>query len=373
MNEAGYKEVAAAYPESNLHGELTLAGAIRKYWDVISKNWIAERTLNENAADYEKRILFATPLKPLKDYSQNDLNDIVEGLAAENDYEEGTREHYEHLIRLVIDACFDGGEQIHGSLVKSRIERKTKERSPIVKSFTEEEENAFHEWASRLNGNEVKGPELAVVLMFYYAFRNQEAAGFCFGNYDQATNHNVPVLRVLQTTIGQTRRTKVRGKTLNAHREIPCTSKLVCRLIEERKKHVIEKSGKTSEEIMLWPICSSEKDLSEHCTTNEITVCAREVFEMLNIAGNRWDDVLEEAMGYDYEEIRNDTETPQAYALRRNAVTRFYSYPIQLDEAELHYIIGHEIDVTGIERSDYTNTDIMETVVNKMRRHRFYK
>ena len=124
---------------------------------------------------------------------------------------------------------------------------------------------------------------------------------------------------------------------------------------------------------MFWPICSSEKDFSSHCTTNEITVCARRIFEDLKIVGNRWDDVLPDIVDDDYTDIRTDAETPQAYALRRNAATRFYASPIELDEADLHYIIGHEIAITGIERFDYTNSDIMESVIQKMRKHNYYK
>ena len=367
-------EIKFTVPERNFRGELTLAGAFIKYFPEVSRNWNADRTINENIADFEKRIIGTNnPLKPLKDYTASELAAIVDVLSSRKEYEPATREHYLFLIRNLIRCCIEANEELHPTVMAEYGRNAVKRKGGIVKSFTPQEESAIVEWIESLTQDQLTGPVIAFVMMFYFGFRNQEAAGLMFSSLDYHTNHGVPMLRMMQTMIKKSRRTKRRGKTRNAHREIPCISKTVLKIVQMRKDYILSHSEViTEDDIALYPLCSAKKRFDLHCTTDEITEAAKRIFNSLGIVGNTWNEVLAENEWDSFAEIREDSETPQAYALRRNALTRFYGDPIRLDEAELQYIAGHEIEDPTIRRSDYTNADIMRPIIRKMSRCKLY-
>lgn len=368
--------VASTYPALNLEDKITLAGAVRKYWSEISAKWCAERTITGNIADYEKRILQkANPLKALSEYSKEDFDEIIRKLSEEGDYDEGTEEHYRHLIRLIVKCSNIGGEILHDSLIKINKEKTGNKKNTIIQSFSEMEEKAIYDWICSLDGHSISGTTLAVVLMFLYGFRNQECAGLTFTSLDCDTNHLIPMLRIYQTTITHSRATKLRGKTYNAQREIPCLNKKSLELIESRMERIKADNLKNGIEIpdVLIPICGCDKNHLIHCTTEEITNRAKLVFSDLGIEGNTWKELLSPEQLEEVEIIKQDANSPQCYALRRNAITRFYSYPISLREEELHYIAGHEIDVNNVLRTDYTNYDVMSEIVQKMEKHKYYR
>lgn len=373
MNEYN---VASIYPSANLDDCITLAGALRKYWNEISNKWHAERTITGNIADYERRILQKSePLKALSEYTDEDFTAIINELSEVGNYDEGTVEHYQHLIRLIIKCSSEGGETLNKSLFVKERNKTGKIKRNIVKSFSLEEEKRIENWINGLNGKNISGTTLAFVIMFLYGCRNQECAGLTYSSLDTYTNHLHPMLRIYQTTVTKSRETKLKGKTHNAQREIPCLNPKCLELIHSKMDQIksdIRKDGLNIENVEI-PICGSDKNPLEHCTTDEITVRAKEIFNELNIKGNTWDELLTDEQMENINEIESDAQSPQCYALRRNAITRFYGDPICLTEEELHYIAGHAIDVTNIERSDFTNYDVMKELINKMQKHELYK
>ena len=359
-------EVAIAYPSLTLSNRITLAGAVRKYWPAISRNWFADRTITGNISDYERRILAeANPLKALEDYTAADFDLIVKKLEAAGDYKEGTTEHYRHLIRLIIDSCINGKENIDTSLIKTN-ESEDKKRKGLIRSLTDDEEDKMFNWTASLDAKTMTGPEIGVVMMFYLGVRNHEAAGTTFGSVHHNDILETNMLRVIMTTSGKTRNTKTKTKTPNGHRDLPVPFDILINLTKDRKKYIEEQFGLAGQDLYLMPICCSPHDYKKHCTYEEINQAAKRVFLSLGIGGNKWKLLLGDE---DVDEVIEEEKDPTAYLLRRNAATRYYA--LGLSEAEIHYVMGHAIDTTGIVRSDYTNSYLMRPIFDKIRKHRF--
>lgn len=358
-------EVAVTYPVTNLKGKLTLAGAIHRYWPQISRNWFADRTIAGNISDYERRILSeADPLKAMGEYTSGDFDEIIKTLETAGDYKEGTTNHYRHLINLIIESCLEANEDIDTSLIdEDNSEKAAKEG--LVRSLTENEEKMMFEWVESLDPETVTGPEIGVAVMFILGVRNHEAAGMTFGSMYYDNNYKAYMMRVIMTTKGKTRRTKSKTKTSNGHRAIPILFEVLVNLIEGRKKFIMAECGLAETDLYMMPLCCSPYNPKQHCTYEEINQAAKQIFRLLGINGNKWSLLLSEE---DAAGIIAEEKDPTAYLLRRNAATRYYS--LWLTEAEIHYIMGHEIDATGTIRSDYTNSRLMKPIIDKIGKHK---
>lgn len=287
------KEVALAFPETTLDGRLTMAGILRKYWGDISKLWEASRTINGNINDYENRVLqIADSFKAFSDYTSDDIDSIISILETRGDYMPGTTDHYRHLVKLIIDCAYEGGEVLHSSLwtkvSKSAIEKMGGRR--LVKSLTDDEEDRMWNWIKSKGASEFTGPEIGVILMFIFGLRNEEAGGTTWDSIRYDTNSNAVMLRVLMTLIGTSRELKTKGKTRNAHRELPSVYQVVNKLLADRKHYV---KSQCDSNINLLPICCAPNDLSKPCTTQEINLAAKKLFNTLGINGNRWDCLID--------------------------------------------------------------------------------
>lgn len=206
--------------------------------------------------------------------------------------------------------------------------------------------------------------------MFCLGLRNEEACGLDFGDIKPMQYHpKCSCLWVYKSTKRGTNQLQASGKTRNMARLLPIPGVLL-ELLEERRRLIQEKvdAGQIilpkNATIDQLPIVCSDFDYLERCNSKQLTAAGRQILKAVKIAENELayiDIELEENRLAEDGVYEKD---PTVYLCRRNLGTHLYI--MGLTEAEIQYVMGHDIEDPYENRNDFTNEDKLYQIKRKM-------
>lgn len=362
----------------SIDGKLTFCGALETYYDECAVHWKSEKTRTQYDRDYNDKILPSLPVhndRTIETYTKEDYDAAVQAIIEKGQgredepfkpYADTTIQHFRHLIKRVVEVAAENGmcsNVLWGSVFQFsedvRVKDAINERVRLKKSLTVKQE---HKIAKLLLADvQQQGQNLGLLLMFALGLRNGEACGANFGDIKRMENPTYSVLWVYKSTIAGTNTLQSSGKTRNADRIIPIPSVLVQYLAERRR--YLEQVLTETQEIESLPIACVGSDFERRCSAAQLTAAGRELFRRAEMA--------ESQLAYiDAELMRNQRlesayeKDPTAYLLRRNFGTHLHI--LGLSEAEIEYVIGHDIQDSYETRNEFVNEEKLYEIKQKL-------
>lgn len=380
MNKFSKKTILEEFGDFNtrIGDKYTFAGVVlnQEIWcGFLSKNW-NEQTQKNYFREYCKYFFNYLNDKPLEKYEKTDFDNVMIKIKAQR-RKEGTStstqiiRHFEYIMRRVTKAaaeyhiCEDvlWGSRYDISDTKKDDEKLKDSLVRLQKSLSINEEK---EITRRLLYDEKQqGEYFGLALMFCLGLRENEACAASFEDIKPfKCDPNRYCLWVYKTSDKNTRDTKFGGKTGNAPRIIPMPDKLV-ELIQRRRKYLQNILPKEKRKhLERWPIACS-KEYHIQCRPSELSVAGTRLLREAKINEKMmsyFDDALQ------YEQYNKEPgvieKDPTAYLFRRNAATHFYI--LGLDDNEIQYIIGHDIEDPNDERNYFRNEEKLYQIAKKM-------
>lgn len=379
---------------SMVDGKLTFAGVLTKNYHVIvdmPRKWSADSTRKQYLRDYDEYVLPELNEFPLERYEREDYDKVIERVYQKRgiDCKESFVQHIRNIIRRVLvvaeqeGICTDilWGTSYSVESEGAEEELCSKELVRLRKSFTIDEEISIVN--AVLDDHTQSGLNFGVALMFCLGIRNAEACGSDFGDIHRLKkDKSMRCLWVYKTTSYDSSQEHYGGKTGNVGRVIPIPSRLDD-LLERRRQFLIEKVLDGSLEAIRE---QDEMDLSDVefaeafvdrlpivCLGDHYTMrCASKELTAAGTAMLREVKIEQEMLALIDYDIRRPGRTeegivekdPTAYACRRNLGTQLYI--LGLDESEIQYIMGHEIEDDNDERNFYRNEEKLYEIALKM-------
>ncbi|MBO4912471.1 MAG: hypothetical protein J5504_07075, partial [Butyrivibrio sp.] len=344
-------------------------------WEEIKKGW-NDNTTRSYLTKYISCVFPRLQEKPLKEYTKDDYENVLNSIRNEL-REQGRKYHkkqmhrFEYWIRVVTKAANKlypelFPDPLWGSrfqINEKKVEDKVKlECVRLIKSLSIGEEIRI--FNKLMKDPKQKGVFFGLALMFCLGLRNQEAVAVSFGDIYALDDENYYIL-IYKTAAGDTRGSKLGGKTKNAIRKIPIPKHLK-RLLDERKKYLCEILGKTEKEISKYPIACKEGEYTVQCKPSELTTQGSQLLREVKVSENM--------LAFMDEDIEREREIepgvfekdPTAYLFRRNLATHLYI--LGLTHNEIRYIMGHDIEDEDDERNFIGNEDRLKRIAEKMKK-----
>ncbi|MGN1158335.1 MAG: hypothetical protein ACI4TK_19355 [Agathobacter sp.] len=376
---------------SQIDGKPTFRGIIDDYLDEEKVHWRLDSTIKSYGADFDSKILpklLDHNRKTIDQYTKEDFDQVVqiikeEGKSASGKvfqpYADSTIQHFRHIIYEVVKAaveaklCEDILWGTEYALTEKKHEDYSEEIEELVrlkKSFTPEEEKKIA--AAVFTNPRQRGQEMGILLMDAFGLRNNEACGTDFGCIKPMDGHAGSYeLWVYQSTKRGTNILGSSGKTKNADRIIPIPD-LVYQFLMERKEFVESELRRIAEEqgikrdelpdIDELPIACCGTNYMERCASRHLTAACRELFKEIGVSEKMLAYLDRDLHQNDYSELKEKEAT--AYTFRRNFGTHLFI--LGLDEAEIQYIIGHDVEDPYETRNEYVNEDRRYAIKLKM-------
>ncbi len=366
---------------SEIDGRPTFLGVMFRYYNEIIVGWNAD-TQKNYFWDYRRFLLPDLNSSPLKSYTKEDFEKIFSLLperkkAFNQVYHERVLRHFWHITNRVLkiasknNICPNvlwGSEELLPE--ETDEEAAEKELVRLKKSLSIQEELQIAEQIL-VDPNQT-GQRMGLALMFCLGLRNGEACGADFQDIHPMEGHpEIDCLLVYKSTKQGSNTVKMGGKTKNMGRMIPIPSKLKS-LLDQRYKLLEEKAmagelpGYGPAEVVEGllrnlPIACDGLDFTRRCSARLLTKEGKAVLERSSVDEN--------VLFYISRDIRRDQEgvmekDPTAYLLRRNFGTQLYL--LGLEESEIQYIIGHEIEDPGEMRSIFRSEEKLYPIAQKM-------
>ena len=365
------------------NGKLTFCGVLEEYYSIISHRWEDPTTKVKYNRDYDYRILPSLAdhdNKTMDMYTKEDFDDaithIIEARASSagspNAYADSTIQHFRYLIALVVKTASDNGlceNILWGSaftLPESQNQRNAdiQERIKYKKSLTVIQEYRVAD--ALLTDVQQRGEEMGLLLMFALGLRNGEACGADYGDIKPMTYHpDCHTLWVYKSTIAGTSKLQASGKTKNADRIIPIPSALYSFLMERR--HYLEQCVDFSTApngisgVDNLPIACSGHNYFTRCSASKLTAAGRELFRRIKMEQRQLAYIDASLSSADNTVFERD---PTAYLFRRNFGTHLHI--LGLNEAEIQYVIGHDIEDLYETRNEFVNEEKLYEIKLKL-------
>lgn len=375
-------------------GKVTFAGVLTRYYHKIvdlPRKWSADSTRKQYLRDYDEYVLPELNEHPLERYEREDYDKVIETVYQKRgvDCKESFVQHIRNIIRRVLVVAEQEGictDVLWGTSYSVESEGTeedlcSKELVRLRKSFTIDEEISIAN--AVMDDHTQSGLNFGVALMFCLGVRNAEACGADFGDIHPLKRDNSRrCLWVYKTTSYDSSEEHYGGKSGNVGRVIPLPSRLDD-LLERRRRFLIEKvldgsleAQKSQDESDLTevefaeafvdrlPIVCLDDQYTRRCASKELTAAGTAILREVKIE--------QEMLALIDFDIRRPGRTeegivekdPTAYACRRNLGTQLFI--LGLDEAEIQYIMGHEIEDDNDERNFYRNEEKLYEIALKM-------
>lgn len=363
--------------------KLTFYGALSECYEECAKRWNSE-TKKQYEADYNDKIFPNLPdhdRTPIKNYIKEDYERAIQSIAARGKspdpqifipYANSTIQHYRYLIDVVVVAASNRNlcdNVLWGSRFSltedSLVEDEIKEHVRLKKSLSVEQEIAISK--ELLTDWTQSGQKMGLLLMYSLGLRNGEACGIDFGDIRPMTAHpECKVLWVYKSTAAGTSRVQSSGKTKNADRIIPIPENLA-RFLEERKTYVLqqvpldESQGQTIDQL---PVACIGENFQLRCNASHLTAAGREVFKRIELKERMLSYIDRELMEEENAALLPREKDATSYLFRRNFGTHLYI--LGLSEAEIQYVLGHDIEDDYETRNEFVNEEKLYEIKLKM-------
>ena len=347
----------------------------------ISRNWKAESTRKANKNNYENVIFPRIPEIPLEEMTKEDFDEIIQNIIQTGGrsgraYSASRLQDFKRLLKGVTEEAAKQGiceDVLFGSSYaipesETRAKSLEKELVRLRKSFTVKEEFLISQ--SVLRDPAQSGQHMGLALMFCMGLRNEEACGLNFGDIKPMQYHpECSCLWVYKSTKRGSNQLQASGKTRNMARLLPIPDVLL-ELLKERLSLLQEKAdagqlalpeGTTIDQL---PIVCSDFDYLERCNSKQLTAAGRQMLKAVNVAEDELAYIDIELEENRLAEDGIHEKDPTVYLCRRNLGTHLYI--MGLTEAEIQYIMGHDIEDPYENRNDFTNEDKLYQIKRKM-------
>ena len=371
-----------------IDGKLTFFGVLSEHWDYISRNWKAESTQKTYIRDYDRYLLPNLDTVPLETLFREDFDRVIE-LVPQKKKEDGMVcnehiiRHMRHLIKKVLEAadrfgvCPDclWGTNYEISETADDDTLNKKELVLLRKSLTITEEIDIADCL--LEDPKQPSENFGLALMFCLGVRNNEACGADFGDiHPMETDPSILTLWIYKSTEIGTNKVKFGGKTRNVSRIIPIPEKLKTLLVKRmeflretlRQRPEYQSGTQTDKDLTstleAMPIAGMGDDYSTRCSSAALTKAGMLLFKRVQLS--------QELLALIDRDIRVPGRTeegiaekdPTAYLFRRNLGTQLYL--LGLNDNEIQYILGHDIEDENDSRSFYRNEEKLYPIAKKM-------
>jgi len=347
----------------------------------ISRNWKAKSTRTAHKNTYENTIFPLIPEKPLEELSKDDFDEIIQTIKEQKSstgrpYSNSRLQAFKRLIKVVTEEAATQGicdDVLFGSSYtipesESRSKSLEKELVKMRKSFSVKEEFLISQ--EILKDSLQSGQHMGLALMFCMGLRNEEACGLNFGDIKAMQYHpHCSCLWVYKSTKRGSNELQASGKTRNMARLLPIPTALFELLMDRRR---FLESEVSSGSIILppnttiddLPIVCSNSNYLERCNSKHLTAAGRQLLKAVHIAE---DELAYIDIELEQNRLADDgihEKDPTVYLCRRNLGTHLYI--LGLTEAEIQYIMGHDIEDPYESRNDFTNEDKLYQIKLKM-------
>ena len=390
--------IASDYPGVAYNGEPTFAGLLQRYFVEsdsrnrnigISRNW-NEKTAERCSYDYERRILPALHSFCGRDTPAHELTGelfelVLQKLADERNYSDGTLGHYRHLILLVYQAGVEHDhfpdtlfwEDLFDAEIATDEEKeawRVNTMTRLRKSFSPAEEQKIVNWFLGLCPETATGEELGLLLMFTMGLRNNEACGANFSSVRCLDYHtDTAVFDMLQSTRLNSSELKIGGKTSNAPRTL-LMMEPVYDFIQRRKAYLTQlvDTGELSlpentESVDDLPLVCRKLSFTQRASSNELAGGGKTLFNQIGIDKSELSALYQILCASEVQRMQIEEKEPTTYLFRRNCATHLYQ--LGFAPSEIQYWMGHEIEDPFTKRSFFADPDQIYALKEKWSRH----
>lgn len=355
-----------------VNGKITLLGAFNR-----GKDDIPHRPWNDETEErYNGYYSQLCPILngPLEDYDQETVEWAVAQARPEGD---SVARKMLYLVRIVVKYAAEQSwideDYLWGSgYSEDEAEEDTsaEERTVLRKSLTVQEEIAVAE--ELLENPYQVGQKVGLLLMFALGLRNNEACAVKFESVKTLSSHPKYHVVYIYETATEGGELKAGGKTQNAYRII-FLPEPVFQFLQKRKNWI--KSRIKTGEIQLPPGVSDvdqltvacKNDTLEGCKPSDLGKTGRQLFKTIHMNEDQFSQIGRTIKDKEKcEEMGIREKEPTAYLLRRNFATHLSI--LSLTQAEIEYVMGHEILSNEIERGDFENEDLLYRICRKLAR-----
>lgn len=357
----------------------TFYGVYCDYYKYIARKWKAESTRSQNEKTYLKKIIPNIKdhdTKPIDAYIREDYDAVIDSIIKKGQakesmpyepYAESTIQTFRRLIYYVVDAAAKNGlcdnvlwESCYNPKVSTDDEEDIAKNALLSKSLTADQEIAVAK--ALLTDSMQVGQNMGLLLMYALGLRNAEACAIDFGDIKPMQNHpDCSVMWIYKTTGYDHNTRKLGGKSRNADRIIPIPD-IVASLLSSRREKLENILGKSVDH---YPIACVENQWEERCSARQLTSAARTLFQLIHMNAaqvSALDESLRESIATG---LYFDETEPTAYLLRRNF--GLHMAISGLTEAEIQYVIGHDIDSDLYEtRNEFISEEKLYQISKKM-------
>lgn len=389
------------FPYKTIDGDYTFRGAIEEFFDnvqvgkPISAGWNEESTFEKNVGYVLCKLILSNfdewqKYKALKDFINEDFQDIVtrikaKGLNEDSDTPYRARMLFWRVYKAGLDNLgfeqkifWDKSDFYLGSNLDdlSQIADETAKKLLIPRSLSIEEERRIINRFKTLDPIKTRGQEVGLFLMFFLGLRNNEACGLNYGDITNVVYSDTSryAAVITKTSSFNSRDLKLGGKTKNAVRIVPIIG-FFYKFLEERKKEISKQidngSLVLSQEVRSindLPISCCEFELTKRCTSSDLSKESSNFFQTNDTT--KAISVLSELLASMDDISKLGEKDPTTYLLRRNFATHIYG--LGLDESELQYLMGHEIEAVDTNRSHLSNIDRLAKMHEAFDLHPFW-
>ena len=390
--------IASDFPGVAFDGEPTFAGLLHKYFVEmdsrhrnigISRKW-NEKTTEQCRYDYERRILpalhsFCGRETPAHELTGELFELVLQKLADERNYSDGTVGHYRHLILLAYQAgvvhdhfpdslfwedLFDAETATDEEKEAWRVNTMTRLR----KSFSPDEEQRIVRWFWSLHPETAAGEELGLMLMFTMGLRNNEACGANFSSVRRLDYYaDTAVFDMLQSTRLNSSELKSGGKTSNAPRTL-LMMEPIYDFIQQRKAYLTQliDNGELSlpenaESVDDLPLVCRRRSFTQRAGSNELAAAGKALFSQIGIDKSELSALFQILCSSEVQRMQIEEKEPTTYLFRRNCATHLYQ--LGFAPSEIQYWMGHEIEDPFTKRSFFADPDQIYALKAKWSRH----
>lgn len=361
-----------------IDNEYTFYGVYCEFYDQVSRNWKAASTRAQNELTYTNKIipnLEGHDSKPISAYLREDYDAAIERIIKQGQsnsselyqpYAESTIKTFRRLIYYVVAVAAEKGlcenvlwESCYNPKVSTDDEERIAKNGLLPKSLTISQEIAVAQ--SLLSDSMQAGQKMGLLLMYALGLRNAEACAVDFNDIKPMQSHpECTVIWIYKTTGYDNSTRKLGGKTKNADRIIPLPNSVV-EIINERRRKLEALLGI---DVGKFPIVCLDDHWEQRCSARHLTAAARKLFQSINMNAAQVSMIDDDLRTDSDSDFPFDEKEPTAYLLRRTFGTHMHI--LQLNEAEIQYVLGHDIESPFATRNEYVNEEMLYEIHLKM-------
>ena len=361
--------------------KLNFVGATIELFEEINKGNL-DQTKDSYIGFYNNAIFPLIAIeKSIEEYTIDDCYELVKNIKYVKGYNDSTiSSTINHLVFDVCKRWFEKYDPNNDEFEyidygrKSEIICNEDLQIRLVKSFSVKQELDLYRILFSKDSDD-NGELIGLAIMFLTGMRNNEVCGLNFGDLFEMHDYpNCYYLQITKTTLIDSNRLKLGGKTYNAFRRVPVVDILKEYLlnrktfIENKISFPFEHRDKHYDSIYEMPIVCRKDNYGARANSKDLTKVGRKILrEKLGMTRNEIISIQNEINEDFNEGFENMDKDPTTYLLRRNMATHLYT--LGFDMVERQYIMGHKLEETPLVRSNFGDETTIYELLVRLNKH----